>query len=142
VSEVEILHKLFCQVFIPTEVAEEMQHPKAPEAVRKFMTAIPSWLTVRSPRHPVEFSTLDPGESAAISLALELNAPLMIDERDGREIARSQGLEVFGATGVLERAADIGLIKDLEAVYTKIRTLRFHIAENILIESLDRHKKK
>lgn len=137
-----MLPALFGHVIIPNEVATEMAHPKAPEVVRRFIAAFPTWLSVRSPVQPINFPTLDPGESAAIALALELKSPLMIDERDGREVARSHGLEIIGAIGVLERAADMGLISDLSTVYSQIRTLRFHIAESILEESLRRHLQK
>jgi hypothetical protein len=81
----------------------------------------------------------DPGEAAAISLAAELGAALLIDELDGRREAQARGLTVIGAVGILERAADVGLIPDLAAVHTRIRGLRFHIADAILQASLARH---
>lgn len=119
-----------------------MIHPKAPEIVRAFIADLPTWSSIQSPAEPMEFPTLDAGESAAIALALELNSPLMIDERDGRDIARSRGLEVIGAIGILERAADLGLIADLASVYDEIRTMRFHISGALLDESLGRHQRK
>jgi len=139
VREEAVLPALFGLVIIPSEVAEEMRHPKAPEIVRHFVAALPSWMRIQSPIHRLNFPTLDPGETAAIALAIELSAPLLIDEQEGRRIARAEGLEVIGAIGVLERAANQGLIADLAAVYHEIRTLRFHIAEDILDESLSRH---
>jgi predicted nucleic acid-binding protein len=142
VRQIGILPALFGRVIIPNEVALEMAHPKAPDDVRQFIAAIPDWLVIQAPIHALDFPTLDAGESAAIALALELHAPLMIDERDGRIIARARGLEVIGAIGVLERAADQGLIADLTAVYQEIRTLRFHIADSVLAASLQRHQTK
>jgi predicted nucleic acid-binding protein len=82
---------------------------------------------------------LDRGEEAAISLAVELNATLLIDERDGRMEAQSRGLSMIGAVGVLERAANTGLIPDLAAVHDHIRSMHFHIADAILRDSLSRH---
>ena len=139
VGQSDILPALFGTVIIPKEVAAEMAHPKAPDLVRQFVAAVPDWLVVQSPTKLLDFPTLDAGKSAAIALALELNAPLMIDEHEGRTIARSRGLVVIGAIGILERAANQGLIDNLSAVYDTIRTLRFHIADNILDESLLRH---
>ena len=70
---------------------------------------------------------------------LPLRAALLIDERDGRTEAQARGLTVIGAVGVLERAADAGLIPDLAAVHATIRTLNFHVADAILNASLARH---
>ena len=44
---------------------------------------------------------IDKGEVEAISLALELNLMLIIDERKGRKIALNQGLKIVGVLGVL-----------------------------------------
>jgi predicted nucleic acid-binding protein len=41
--------------------------------------------------------------------------------------------------GILERAANDGLIEDLDAVYAQIKALRFHISKTVLSESLLRH---
>lgn len=136
-----ILPAMFGQVVVPKEVVVEMGHPKAPEIVRYFVTHMPTWLTQQAPSETYDFPTLDLGESAAIALAIELRSPLLIDERDGRAIARTQGVEVIGAIGVLERAADQKLIMNLESVYNEIRSLKFHVADDILQESLERHMK-
>jgi len=136
----EVLPGLFSAVLIPPEVAQEMRHSKAPEAVQNFIAAPPVWLTIRAPKAPVTFPNLDPGESAAINLAVELHATLMVDEREGRETAQAQGLQIVGAVGVLERAANDGLIQDLAAVHAQIRTLRFHVSGTILNDSLARHR--
>lgn len=139
VGAADVLPALFQRVIIPPEVASEMSHPKAPAEVQAFIAAPPSWLTVQAPTSPLSLPHLDPGETAAISLAVELGAALLIDERDGRTEAQARGLTVIGAVGVLERAADAGLIPDLAAVHATIRTLRFHVADAILNASLARH---
>lgn len=135
----EVLPALFPHVLIPPEVAGEMAHPKAPPEIRAFIAAPPAWLGVQSPAARLPLPHLDPGEAAAISLAVEFGAALLIDERDGRREAQSRGLIVVGAVGVLERAATAGLISDLAAVHAQIRRLRFHIADAILEASLVRH---
>jgi len=54
----------------------------------------------------------DPGEVEAISLALELAADLLLaDDRKARTVARSRNLAVAGTVGVLELAAQRGLVK-------------------------------
>jgi predicted nucleic acid-binding protein len=134
----DVLPALFGRVLIPPEVAREMGHPKAPDPVRQFIAAPPSWLEIRPPTRTNAFPTLDPGESAAINLAVELGAVLLIDERDGRAAAAALGIPVIGAIGVLERAAEGGLIADLATVYNAVRSQRFHVSEVILRDSLAR----
>lgn len=59
------------------------------------------------------------GEREAIRLAKEFDADaLLIDEPDGREAARAQGLRVIGTLRVLYDAAEAGLY-DLEQVSTR-----------------------
>jgi predicted nucleic acid-binding protein len=135
----DTLFRLFDKVVIPSEVAREMSHLAAPNIVRAFIENPPAWLTIQDPGNLLLLPELDPGELAAISLAVELNAPLLIDERIGRKIAKEQGLEVVGAVGILERAADIGIIDDLQEVHERILLLDFHIDRRILAASLARH---
>lgn len=137
---VEVLRQLFGEVVIPTKVAREMAHEAAPTVVREFINDPPPWLKVQGPSKLLTLPDLDPGELAAISLAKELAVPLLIDERLGRQIAKAQGLEIIGAIGVLERAADLGIITDLASVHEKILQLDFHISKTILAASLARHQ--
>jgi len=44
---------------------------------------------------------IDKGETEAISLALELNLRLIIDEKKGRQVALSQGISIVGVLGIL-----------------------------------------
>jgi len=135
----EVLPALFQRIVIPTEVAAEMAHPKAPSEVRAFIAAPPTWLDIQIPATRLLLPHLDPAEASAINLAVEMGAALLIDELDGRHEAQARGLIVIGAIGVLERAADSGFIPDLAAAHARIRSLRFHIADSILNASLQRH---
>ena len=48
---------------------------------------------------------LDRGESEAITLAIDLQADrILLDERDGRKVAKSLGLKATGVLGILLRA--------------------------------------
>lgn len=44
---------------------------------------------------------LDEGESEAITLAVEKNLPLIIDEKKGRKIAKNLGIDIIGLLGIL-----------------------------------------
>jgi predicted nucleic acid-binding protein len=142
VAQIDILPALFGQVAVPPEVAREMAHPNAPDCVRAFIAAPPAWLSIQAPTGLLAISSLDPGETAAISLAVELGAPLLIDEKDGRKAAQAHGVTVVGAVGVLERAADLALVPDLAAVHAAIRSLPFRVADVVLDASLARHRSR
>ena len=78
-----------------------------------------AWLEVRTVAVPLDaaLALLDVGEREAISLAKEIQADaLIIDEPDGREAAKRQGLRVIGTLRVLYDAAEAGLC-ELEQTY-------------------------
>lgn len=69
---------------------------------------------------------LHEGEAEAIALALEMKvARLLIDEKEGRAMARQLGLHVTGVLGVLLRGKTTGQVnsikEELEALRTKAR---------------------
>jgi len=58
--------------------------------------------------------TLDLGESEAIALATQVDPEqVLLDERDGRRVAKSMGLPVTGVMGILLRAKREGVITSL-----------------------------
>ena len=117
-GNVDSLPRLFEAVAIPPQVAEELSHMRTPKAVRDFMVRLPQWLTIRSPMHIETIPGVDPGEAAAISLARELKADLLlIDDREGRKAAVKRHIPVTGTIGVLERAAQAGLLDLPEAFH-------------------------
>jgi predicted nucleic acid-binding protein len=62
------------------------------------------------------------GEAEAIALALEMKADwLLIDEREGRAMARQLGMRVTGVLGVSLRGKKMG---HLEAIKPEIDALR------------------
>jgi predicted nucleic acid-binding protein len=135
----DVLPALFNDVIIPLEVKNELNHQRTPVVVRRFIANPPPWLTILTPKSSPHFPDIDTGESAAIQLAIELGALLLVDEKDARAVAKANGVRVIGAVGVLERAADSGLIADLAAVHALIRALPFHVSDSILDQSLARH---
>lgn len=83
-------------------------------------------------------SQLDPGESEAIALAREVGGAttLIIDERRGRRVAKSLGLQVIGSAGLLVTAKDLGLISTVEPLLIRLRDsglrLSYQLSDEIL----------
>jgi predicted nucleic acid-binding protein len=138
----DVLCTLFQQVVVPPEVASELASPKRAEVVREFITGPPDWLSVRSPSFLEPIPALHSGENAAIALAREIGASwIIIDERLGRHEATVRGLSVIGTIGVLEAAAERGLV-DLEEAFQKVRKTDFWISPRFLEERLARFRER
>jgi predicted nucleic acid-binding protein len=81
---------------------------------------------------------LDQGEAEAIALATEIQADvLLIDEKEGRSVARQAGLVVRGVVGVLLRAKAMGEIASVKAEIDALRNRAgFFIAASLEIDVL------
>lgn len=68
-------------------------------------------------------ASLDEGESEAICLALEWESDfLLLDEKDGRKVARSLDLTLTGTLGILLKAKNSGIIPSLRSVLQILST--------------------
>jgi predicted nucleic acid-binding protein len=124
---IDLLPRLFGEVVVPEAVAAELRHPRAPSAVSAWAAAPPTWLTVRpDPAEDPTLLPLDPGERAAIALAAEIGAALLlVDDRAGTAAARARGFAAIGTIGILDLAARRGLL-DLVAAVSALRATNFH----------------
>lgn len=77
---------------------------------------------------------LQPGETEAIALAIELRADqLLMDEADGRRAAERLGLVVVGVLGVLLDAKGAGLIPAIGPLVARLRAeTRFYVSDSLL----------
>lgn len=82
--------------------------------------------------------TLDRGEAEAIALAIELKVDwTLLDEREGRKVAKSLGLNVTGILGILLRAKQLGELESLQPVIDNlINKAGFRIAPELLAQIL------
>jgi predicted nucleic acid-binding protein len=136
IGHVEVLPKLFGQIVIPPAVAAELARPTRSDAVRKFTASPPQWLTVQQPTIIQKIPALHPGETEALSLALELHADLiLIDERKAYRQAVALKLNAIGTIRLLERAAAEGLL-DLRDAFDRVKQTDFWISHKLLDERL------
>ena len=138
IERIELLPKLFKEVLIPPAISMELRAPTRPQVVWDFITHPPWWLVERAPTTINDIPTLDNGECAAISLAQEVQAGLLLmDEDRGRKAAIDRQLRVTGTIGVLERAAAEGFV-DLAEAFQRIKGTDFWIPHAFLDERLHR----
>jgi predicted nucleic acid-binding protein len=136
IEAVSVLPALFREVIVPPQVSQELASPRRSDAVRWFMRARPAWLIERVPANLEAIASLHPGELAAISLARELKADLLlIDEAEGRRAAARRQIPITGTIGVLELAADRGLL-DLGEAFARVKRTDFWISHDLLDERL------
>jgi len=140
IGHIDILPALFEKVILPATVRDELSHPKAPLVVRDWIATPPSWVDVRPAPgdHDPALEALDAGEEAAILLAMDLHADLILmDDEEGVVAAREKGLEVTGTLGVLSRAAQRHLL-DLRKAFERVKRTNFRYQEDVLDEFLAR----
>ncbi|MGI9035373.1 MAG: DUF3368 domain-containing protein [Pyrinomonadaceae bacterium] len=139
IREIELLPKLFGQVIIPQAVSNELQQTGTPAAVRDWIALRPQWLEIQNAKIIDHTMTLGAGEREAISLAVELNADLvLVDDRKARKTAIERGLNVAGIINILESASKRSLV-NLAETFQKIRQTNFRIAPDLLKEILQRN---
>ena len=142
IGDIDILPALFQKVTLPTAVKDELAHPRAPALVRDWIFAPPSWVEIREMAGTAddELRHLDSGEEAAILLALELHADLLLmDDREGVAAAEHKGLKVAGTLAVLLMAADKGIL-DLAEAFDRLKQTSFHYRQEILDRFLDQDR--
>lgn len=112
IAHLNLLNQLYGTILIPEAVYEELTRFDVPGSVEVQTLSWIETVTVVNTELVVQLeSELDPGEAAAIALAVERKATLlMLDERRGVQVAARYGLRVQGVLGVLLRAKDRGLI--------------------------------
>jgi predicted nucleic acid-binding protein len=139
IRAVESLPSLYQRVLIPVAVRAELAHPSAPNIVREWIARPSGWLEVASATYPIDqgLAHLDLGEREAISLASELRSGLLLmDERDGVQVARQRGLKVVGTLGVLDLAAERGLL-DLRTMFDRLHETTFRSPLRIMSKMLE-----
>jgi predicted nucleic acid-binding protein len=140
IEQTAVLPALYTRVLLPPAVVTELGDPEAPEMVRAWVSVLPPWCEKRQPMATpsLELEALGAGEREAIVLAQEARADaLLIDEEDGRRAARARALTVTGTLGVLERAAERGLL-NLPDVLARLRATSFRVRESLLLDMLAR----
>lgn len=92
IDEIDLLPQLYGQVLIPKAVQQELAHERSPTVVQSWISQPPEWLMIQTLDipHDEDLDNLDPGERAAIVLAVAREANLVIiDDLLGRQVALS-----------------------------------------------------
>jgi predicted nucleic acid-binding protein len=136
IHHLRLLQQLYERILIPEAVYRELADIDPPVPGTLEVQTL-DWLEVLSLSDRTiadqlqNQSQLDPGESEAIALALEINAELLlIDERRGRAIATRLGLRITGLLGILVEAKQRSLIPSVKPLMDAlIATSEFRVSQ-------------
>jgi len=123
---------------MPLAVRDELSASAAPLPVRNWIGNPPAWLEVRSATQLIDDSLAELGaaESAAITLAIEFHADLLLmDDRRGVKAALNKGFRVAGTLGILGMAARHDLL-NLAGAFDRLKRTSFHHRQEILDQFL------
>ncbi|MFC3477003.1 DUF3368 domain-containing protein [Halobacterium litoreum] len=134
IDRLGLLEAQFSEVTVPQQVWDELTDGEdGLEALRAlrddgFLHLVE---VERSDLFVELFHELDLGETAAICYAVEEDANfVLLDERDGRRVARRHDLDVTGVIGILLRGANTGSI-DLKHELDALREAGFWISDDL-----------
>jgi predicted nucleic acid-binding protein len=136
----ELVRHLFGQALVPPAVAGELRAP--PAGLPDVGVGQLPFLRVQSPQDQARVQqfrqSLDPGESEALALALEVQASaVLMDEAAGRAMARQVGLQPLGILGLLLLAKQRGLVPAVSPLMDRLeQELGFFLSAAVRAEVL------
>lgn len=135
IDHLHLVKQQFQTLYIPEAVFIELRVNENLSGSSRLKIAIEEeWLKVKSvnnkPLIQLLRRELDQGESEAIALAIELEADLiLLDEKEGRRIARSMDLTVTGILGIVLKSWHNGMVESIPELIIALRTqANFHIS--------------
>ena len=137
IGRLDLLRSAERDVLIPAAVAEEILAGPAGDPASLALSA--GDLAERVPtanRVEVVEWGLGAGETAVLSLALEMAATAVIDDREARAAARALGFRLIGTLGVVIRARRDGRIPSAAAVMADLRRVGLRLDDDLLRHAL------
>jgi hypothetical protein len=141
IDQLDLLESQFSSITVPRQVWDELA---AGEGVLDVLRELREneFLSVVEVEQSNLFTEilheLDRGETAAICYAIDHDADLiLLDEKDGRQVARRHDLTMTGVIGILLRGAKAGQI-ELEDELDSLREAGFWISDDLYSKVLSR----
>lgn len=117
IRRLDLLRQLFDEILIAGAVYEEINAKLACETKEINVLIQTKVIYLREARTDIVKNLpvdLGKGERETIALAIETNADLVVmDDQEGRRLARSQGLSITGTVGVLIEARERKLVASI-----------------------------
>jgi len=110
----------YFQLYVPEVVVQEIRYPLEILGIQSMTVSLfdqwrtNSWITLRNPSANVNW--FQPGENAAIALALQQNYYLLMDDANPYHRAKRAGIKVVGSSEFIVLLLDHGKLSFEEAV--------------------------
>jgi predicted nucleic acid-binding protein len=138
IGRLDILKNIFNEITISQAVYEELT-AKPDETKELSILKESDFFKIKPVENKFAVSLLqkqvglDLGESESIVLAQELKAAiLLMDERKGRRVAAENGISISGTLGVLVKAKQMNLVKEIRPLLTELIAKDIRIGNNLL----------
>lgn len=138
INQLDLLDKLFGEVYVPLSVFSEVAFESKPEAHRIELWAKGKVVSATDEPLRQSFSLLlDVGESEAMALYFEKKADyLLIDEKKGRRIAAYNHINIVGSLGILLLSKRKGLISSVAPLLDIIQQSYIRISDELYRKTL------
>lgn len=137
IGRLNLLQELFDEVFIPQAVYDEtVTYGKIDGSAKKEVENA-KWIRVVKVKDRLAVNVLldemDLGEVETIILAVELEAEwVLMDERKGRRKLSQLNIPKVGTLGILLRAKELKLIKNLQEEIIKLQKIGFSMSQSLI----------
>jgi predicted nucleic acid-binding protein len=138
IQRLSLLQQLYGEVLIPAAVQRELQLDTHRPGAQVLTQAIDAgWLHAQTVGDTTELTTLsqplDAGEAEAVLLAEQATCQfLLIDDWQGRTVAKQRGLPVVGVAGVLLAAKQQSLVTEIRPVLTELVMIGYRLSPRLV----------
>ena len=137
-----VLDALFEKVYVPHAVVQECLQDLTKSKSIAIKQALQQNFIIEKAVRDTEYcqllgEILDAGEAEAISLARELGAIVLIDEKAGRSMARRESLACIGSLHILIKAKQTGRIKSAAPLLNRLIEHGYYLDNSLIKLVLD-----
>ena len=137
-DKIDLVQKVFGNFFIAKAVWEELNDYDNPGFDRNILQNLESKVKQINSRNHL-LMVMDYGESESVILYEELRADyLLIDDNKARVVAESLNINCIGTLGLLIKAKQKGLIKELKPLFEKLIETGRYFSKKLLNDLLNK----
>jgi predicted nucleic acid-binding protein len=135
VGEIRLLPLLFGEIHIPEQVWDEYEKFR-PQQQLPDLSAM-AWLQRHLVISDQQFTMLDDGEAAALTLVQMLHAQLLlVDEQKARKVAAQANMQIVGTLGLLLRAKQEGHLAAIRPITDQFLRLKRYYTPVLIAQVL------